>query len=630
MRATGSGFATCGAHATQSRKPSKVGLLIALMGALTLILSACNIGGGAAAGNISLASNQIFTWPYVDKSGIMGHNAVLDPAQITTYKDLSLVSMFYTNLVTFSPTLGIQPDAATSWDVSADGKTYTFHLRPNLKFSDGAPITAADFAYSLDRALDPNLCSVGSANTYAKVIVDPTTGANLCAQMGAAHLNYILGANQRVGIETPSIPTIISPNGDNSHYGLSVIDSQTLRIRLSSPIRFFLDSLTYPTGDVVERSLVENHKYAGGLWVDHLDLAGCSGPFKIKSYGAGAVMTLVPNPYWEQAFHKTLKLTQVVRPVISTVQIEYTSYRAGQYDYADVSLNQYQFARGQIDFHDMIALETRYFGLNFQQPPFNNLQVRQAFDLALDKQYLVDNVENGGAVPTNHIVPQGMAGYYPGLLNPQADGTQSLTGNVEIAKVLLGKAQASCASADPTTHPECPYIFGSSPQAITLYVADDDQTNVSIANAAALIWNQALGLNVRVKTVTFDTLVGYLISSPATDPMPMWAIGWIADYPDPEDFLTLQFTPAGGFDSEGINDPKLNSLLNSADTEQDPVKRMQMYNQAEQMVVEEVAWIPYQQSKIAWRLRTYVHGFTYNGLGIMLDVDWPNVYIAAH
>src|SRR5579859_2874907 len=117
MRVTGSGFDMRGARATQLRKPGGAGTLILLMGALTLILSACNIGGGAPSGNAALAANQIFTWPYVDANGTMGHNAVLDPSQITTYKDLALVSMIYTNLVTFSPTLGIQPDAATRWDV---------------------------------------------------------------------------------------------------------------------------------------------------------------------------------------------------------------------------------------------------------------------------------------------------------------------------------------------------------------------------------------------------------------------------------------------------------------------------------------------------------------------------------
>ena len=357
--------------------------------------------------------------------------------------------MVYTNLVTFSPTLGIKADAAKTWDVSADGKTYTFHLRPGMKFSDGAPITAADFAYSLDRALDPNLCSVGSAKTYQQT--------SSCAQMGAAHLTTILGANQRVGISTPSIPTIISPNGDNPHYGLSVLDALTLRIRLTDVFPYFLDALTYPTGDVVEKSAVENPKYAGGLWVDHLDQAGDSGPWEVKSYGGGNVMTFVPNPYWEQAFGQKLKLTQVVRPVISSVDAEYSAYRSGQYDYTDVSLGDYQFARGQSDFHAITSLETDYFGLNFKQAPLDNLKVRQALDLALNKQLIVDGATNGGAVPTNHIVPQGMPGFFPGLLTPapnQSDRTQSLTGNQDLALSLLNQARATCPAAGDVIDPD--------------------------------------------------------------------------------------------------------------------------------------------------------------------------------
>ena len=280
-----------------------------------------------------------------------------------------------------------------------------------MKFSDGSPITAADFAYSLDRALDPNLCA-DSAKTYASK--DAATNTYSCAQMGPR-----ISTTSKAGvIACQDQSARRSPTAIILNTGLNVLDSLTLRIRLTQPVPFFLDGLTYPTGDVVEKSLVENPKYAGGLWVDHLDQAGDSGPWKIKSYGAGSVMTFVPNPYWEQAFGQKLKLTQVVRPVISSVDAEYTSYRAGQYDYTDVSLGDYQFARGQSDFHAVTSLETDYFGLNFKQAPFDNLKVRQALDLALNKQLIVDGATNGGAVPTNHIVPQGMPGFFPGLLTP--------------------------------------------------------------------------------------------------------------------------------------------------------------------------------------------------------------------
>src|SRR6187551_1103975 len=149
MRATSLGFGMRGARATQSRKPGRAGTLIALMGALTLILSACNIGVGGGASNASLAPDQIFTWPYVDASVTMGHNVVLDPPLNTTLKDAGTISMIYTGLVTFTQGLGVRGDAATRWDVDNTGTIYTFHLRPNLKFSDGKPITAADFAYSI-------------------------------------------------------------------------------------------------------------------------------------------------------------------------------------------------------------------------------------------------------------------------------------------------------------------------------------------------------------------------------------------------------------------------------------------------------------------------------------------------
>jgi oligopeptide transport system substrate-binding protein len=610
-----------GARATQAHKSGRAGMLIAFMGALSLILSACNINiGGASSTNTALAKSQVFTWPYVDSSDTIGHNEVLDPAFVTTLKDSGTVDMIYTGLVTFNSSLGVRGDAATRWDVSQDGKTYTFHLRPNLKFSDGTPITASDFAYSIDRSLDPNTCTVGDAKTYA------VTGA--CSAGSApsqVYLAYILGANDR---QSGKISTMIA-NGDNSRFGLNVLDPQTLRIRLTAPVSFFLDGLTYPTSFVVEKALIL--KYPGGQWVDHLDQGGCSGPFEIKSYGADKVMTLVPNPYWAEAFGQKLTITQVVRPVISTEDAEYEAYHAGQYDYTDVPASSYAFAHGQADFHTVTSLETDYFGLNFKQPPFDNLQVRQAFDLALNKQFIVDSVEKGGAVPTNHIVPQGMPGFNPGLLNPGRDGTQSLTGNQDAARALIAQAQSTCPAPGTLGAPDyCPFIMGASPQPIYLYAQKDSQTNVSIANLAADAWNQSLKVNVKVKAVSFDAMVNNVILPAAQDPMQIWEIGWIADYPDPQDWLTLQFQTGSPYNSEGISIPSLDKLMTNADSEQDQAKRMQMYNQAEQIIVDQCAWIPFQQGKRYWRQREYVRGFGFNSLGLMLDINWPNVYIVTH
>ncbi|HEX8982544.1 MAG TPA: peptide ABC transporter substrate-binding protein [Ktedonobacterales bacterium] len=608
----------------EQRKSSQLTrTFVLLLGALTVPLAACN-ALGPSSGNSALAASQTFSWPYVDQSGKIGHNEVFDPALVAALKDTGSVSMLYTGLVTQSPTLTVQPDAALNWSVDPTATIYTFHLRPHMFFSDGKPITASDFAYSIDRALDPNLCADQSAKTYYST--DPSLN-NCPTYTGPTYLGHILGANDR---NTGAVASIIS-NGDDPTKGLNVIDAQTLRIRLDSPISFFLESLTYPTADVVEKSMVTNPAYAGGLWVDHLDQGGASGPFKVQSYGDGTTMTLVPNTYWEQAFGQQLSLTKVIRTAVPTNDAEYKNYQQGLYDYTDVPTNQYSFARGQNDFHSVPTLETDYFGLNFKQAPFDNLSIRQAFDLALNKQLLVDRVENGGAIPSNHIVPEGMPGFFVGLKNPPPDRTQTLTGNQAAATSLLAKAQANCPKNGSTyNEPDyCPYITGSM-EPIMVYAPSDSPTRIQIATLAAQEWSATLGLTVKVYPVSFDSLVGDITKPPSQNPASIWEIGWIADYPDPQDWLTIQFSTTAPNNSEGISDPNLDTKMKNADVEQNLANRMTLYNEVEQAVVDQAAWIPFQQVKSYWRVRSYVHGFGFNSIGQMVDINWPKVYVAEH
>ncbi|MGE5334598.1 MAG: ABC transporter substrate-binding protein, partial [Nitrososphaerota archaeon] len=255
--------------------------------------------------------------------------------------------------------------------------------------------------------------------------------------------------------------------------------------------------------------------------------------------------------------------------------------------------------------------------------------------LALNKQYLVDRVENGGAIPTNHIVPRGMPGYFPGLLTPGSNPTQSLTGNQAEAVQLLKAAQATCATNDPVTGKppaECPFITGAHPAPITINVSAGNQTRVAIAEAAKDQWNSVLGLNIQVAAVRPDQFGPNIVPR---GPYQVWILGWLADYPDPQDWLSLQFTsnPPNATSSNNtadIRDPNLDALFKQADVEQDPAKRMGLYNQAEQMVINEVPWIPYEQAKALWRMRPWVRGFGLNSVGLMVDIAWPNVAIASH
>ena len=621
-------------HASSSHHRSRLAarLLIGVVGIVSLLVSAC----GTSSNSVSFAKTQTFTWPLVG-AGVthVQYDETLDPATVSTAWDGSQSSMIYTSLVTFDNNLNVVPDAALKWDVSGNGTIYTFHLRPGMKFSDGTNLTAADFAYSINRALDPNLCIKADAKTYGPnasgaCSADPTA-SSASYPIAAGYLGMILGAQDRL---SGKIGSMIG-QGDDPSKGLDVIDDQTLRIRLSSAVGFFLEALTYPTAQPVERKMVEDPANAGGTWVDHLDQGGCSGPWMVKSYGKNTGLILVPNPYWQQAWGKKFTLTEVDRPIVETADVSYHNYQQGQYDLTPVPTNQYSFARSQDDFNEVPVLTTRYFGLNWDRPPFDNLLVRRAFALSLNKQLLVDRVENGGATPTNHIVPRGMPGFYPDLKNPPPDGTQSLTGNQQAAQAALAQAIQTCNSATPTTTTSsttnldyCPYIVNGNKSNPIVILTSNSATNEGLTTSAAQLWSSVLNLNVQTQVINKNFYSNLYPGSQAQ----AWIAGWLADYPDPQDWLTLQFS-GGANNSNNFSDvnlPDLNALLQQADVQQDQTKRFQMYNQAEQQIIDAVAWIPFQQEKNYWRQRTWVHGFSQNQLGLMIDLNWSNVYISAH
>ena len=174
----------------------------------------------------------------------------------------------------------------------------------------------------------------------------------------------------------------------------------------------------------------------------------------------------MPNPNWEAAWGKRVFVSAVQRPVVTGPTEEYSDYRTGQYDYAEVPATEYNRARSQGDFNEVLSLATDYFGLNFRLPPFNNLQVRQALDLALNKQYMVDSIEDGGAIPTNHIIPKGMPGYNPNLINPAPDKTQSITGNQAAATALLKQVKDTCQGPYEQWPDYCAYITTPDPKTL--------------------------------------------------------------------------------------------------------------------------------------------------------------------
>ena len=196
------------------------------------------------------ASKQVYTVPQVGITDI----ATLDPALVLAadQPSMSAIQMIYTGLVQLDDKLQVQPQLAASWDVSSDGLSWTFHLRHNLKFSDGTPLTSADVAYSIDRALQPSTKS----------------------PVAPIYLSLIRDSDKLLGGFTPTLinDSLLTP------------DANTLIITLKKKAPYFLAMLTYPCSFVVEKHLIDTYKTA---FTDHLTEGGSTGPFKVSLYTHG-------------------------------------------------------------------------------------------------------------------------------------------------------------------------------------------------------------------------------------------------------------------------------------------------------------------------------------------------------
>ncbi len=575
---------------TQARR-----FALAFLAFIAFLLVGC---GASDANGTRLAADQTFIWPLTHASSF--DDLIVDPPNTPDVYSAGVVDLVFGHLVTTDQNLNVIPDMAT-WDISADGLQYIFHLRPDLHFSDGTPLTAQDFAYSIDRALDPQVCV-------------PIAGPG-CHPRSTA-LFDIVGATDRAA------GRIASDIG----VGLFVSDAQTLLIKLAHPAAHFLETMTSNAVVPVERALLEkyglDHKHHTD-WTYHLDEGGDSGPFILNSYGDGKTLTFTANPYWHGP---QLTLKRIVRPIVLDLTDAYAGYKQGQYDYADVPPQDYLAARDQSDYHEIGLLSVQFLGINQLAPPFNNLQLRQAFALALNKQLIADRVLNGASVPTNHIVPQGQPGFYVGLTAP-GSSTRTVTGDSAQAQALMKSyfAQCGCQSLTVTlTYP-------------------NDAKRTPVAQAMIQMWQTLLSgtwgqVTVIPQPVSFQTLAvtDFNATLGHAGPLQMWLIGLSTASPDPFNWLNGIFSPTASLNVFNYRDDGTQytawALMQQADAEQDLDKRMTLYNQAEQQLVNAALEIPYAQDKALWRIRSYIQGFNPTALQVVPipELAWANVSVLAH
>ncbi|MDQ6659905.1 MAG: peptide ABC transporter substrate-binding protein, partial [Chloroflexota bacterium] len=537
-------------------RPSKkftIKLLPAFLALMAMLMVAC--GGSTAPTGTNLpkaapAAQQIYRYPIADTD-----IPSFDPGQATDIESITAINAVFTGLVTLDDQLKVQDQLAASHSMSSDGLTYTFKLRPNLKFSDGSPLQAQDVIYSIDRALTPEISKLnGVSLTYLGLIKDST------------------------GRTTGAVKSLINDS-------LMAPTPDTVVIKLSKAAGYFLQALTYPSAFVVEKKVIDQW---GLKWIDHFadnGGQGGAGPFIVSKYDHSTGIDLVPNKNYYGPIPKLQKFQILFYKAVKT---EYEAYQANQVDQTAVPSANYAQAKLSKEFSQTSELTIFYLAMNYLAKPFDNIKIRQAMELAINKDLMIKSVWKGRYTPTCHIVPDGMPGYNPNLKCPMGVST---AGSPDLAKQLftqgLGEAGYTLANFPPI---KLTYAIGSSD-------VDNEFTTLK------QMWQTVLGINVTLAPVQYATYLtesaNTLGKSDKNGGLQMWSAGWGADYPDPQDWLTLQFGDNQSYNqyNYGNNQSATASaqqadqqLMDAADGKTDQASRLADYNKAEQSIVDNVGW----------------------------------------
>ena len=480
----------------------------------------------------------------------------LDPAVSSEMTSHSYVMQIFSGLVRLDDAMEVVPDIAESWQESQDGKTYTFHLRKDVKFQDGAEVRAADFKYSWERACNP---ATGSL-------------------MAADYLGDIAGARDMLSGKAESIS------------GIRAIDDYTLEVTIDAPRAYFLYKLTYPTAFLVDKVNVESGE-------DWFHRPNGTGPFRLKEWTAGSALILERN---ELYYGRVAKLKYVTFHLLSGMPM--ALYEKGEIDVVPVSIAYIDQVQDEASpFYRQLevtpSLSMDYIGFNTSKPPFDDVNVRRAFCHAVDKEKIVALTLGGMVQAAYGILPPGMPGYNEDLAGLDYD---------------VGKAEEFIAASK--------YGDASHLPPITITVSGEGGYIPDYLGAIIQNWRENLGVEVSVRQLQRENFL-YSLKQEKDE---MFMLGWVADYPDPHNFLDNLFYTGAENNIFEYSNPELDDLLDRASVEQDNSTRLSMYREAEQLVVDEAPCLPLCFGQNYILVKPYVKDYRLNPLGIP---DLSRVYL---
>jgi peptide/nickel transport system substrate-binding protein len=519
-----------------------------------------------------------------------GELSSLDPVRVNDVTSSHIIINIYDQLVGFDHELNIVPQLAASYDVSADGLTYTYHLRSNAKFHDdpcfpngkGRRVVASDVKYTFERVCDVRTKTKNDTYFRDKVV-------------GASEYYEATRQAQRTG----SRPTV------NGVAGFVVVNDTTFQIRLIKPFAPFEYTVAQTSMGIVPREAVERY---GNTFMQH---PVGSGPFQFVTWNPDRSCELRRNPsYWDvdEAGNRLPYLDGIRFTFMKDDKMQLLEFDAGNLEESYRIPNEF-FAelvdekkqpKGKWSKYQLLhvtALATQFYGMVTIDPVLKDVRVRKALNYAVDRQRIIRYVLKGQASgPAHHgLVPPSMPGY-------ASDSVRGYRFDPARARALMAEAG---------------YPNGRGFPEITLQLNAGGGRNVSIAEAIQGMLKEHLNINVKLMQVEFAQHLESIDAGKA----PFFRLGWVADYPDPESFLNLYYgkivpdaSQPSPINSTRFQNAQFDALFEQALSTTDRALRMQLYRQAEQIAIDNAPMLLILNDEDFRFVQPYVKGHPHNAM----------------
>lgn len=478
---------------------------------------------------LGMAATSAAATTYV--RGNDGDPETLDQHKTSTVAEANVLRDLYEGLVIYNTRAEVIPGVATEWSANEDGTVYTFTLRQDAKWSNGDPVTAGDFVFSLNR------------------IMDPATGAKY------ANILYPIKGAEAIN------------KGEGGELGVRAVDDHTLEITLEQPTPYFLELLTHQTALPVHPASVEAH---GSDFVQPGNMVS-NGAYTLTSFTPNDKIVLQRNPEFHDAANVAIETVEYT-PFEDRANCA-RRFEAGEvHSCSDIAAEQIGDLRARLGDQVHVApyLGVYYYGINSAREPFDDVRVRQALSMVIDREFLADEIFSGTMVPAYSWVPPGIGNYLEDA--PAFDYADM---------PMLDREDAALALME-----EAGFGPGNPIEIEISYNTSENHKNA--ATAIASMW-EPLGVSVTYNVRDASAHYAMLRDEKVHD---VARAGWIGDYSDPQNFLFLNRADNPGFNYGNYDNPEYDALLDKAAETTDLAARAAILAEAEAIFLRDVPQIP--------------------------------------